>query len=191
MRPIVAFQGESGAFSESAAQRLVSGAITLLPMQTFDAVVRAVVDGHADLAVIPVENVIAGPVHAALDAMAPFASLERIGETQLPIHLTLMGLAGARVESLREVLSHPMALKQCTRFFATHPAIHAVEAPDTAGSARMVAVRRDETVAAIAPPWAAQQYGLSVIQEHLEDRDDNVTTFVLIRRKASTSPPQG
>ena len=184
MRPIVAFQGETGAFSEAAAQRLVEGDMTLLPSPTFDAAVRAVVNGHADFAVIPVNNLIAGPVHAALDAMAPFTSIERVREMALPIHLALLGLPGAEASRVREVLSHPIALRQCERFLASHPGMRVVEAPDTAGAARMVAIRRDPSVAAIAAAWAAKHYGLVVLAEHLEDRPDNATTFTLIRRRA-------
>jgi prephenate dehydratase len=184
MRPVVAFQGESGAFSEAAAEELIPAPRTLLPCATFDAVARAVVNGEADFGVLPVENLIAGPVHAALDAMAPFASLERVGEHTLPVRLALLGLRGAATPQVREVLSHPIALRQCTRFLAAHPAIRVVEAHDTAGAARMVAIRRDPTVAAVAAPWAAAHYGLVVLAEGLEDRADNATRFVLVRRKA-------
>lgn len=188
MRPIVAFQGETGAFSEAAAEQLVPGPITLLPRDTFDAAVRAVVDGHADFAVLPVSNVIAGPVHAAIDALAQFPSLEHVREQPLTIRLALLGLPGTTVDEVREALSHPMALRQCTRFLAEHPAITAVEAPDTAGAARMVAIRRDRSAAAIAAPWAAAHYGLTVLAEGLEDRTDNATTFVLVRRRAHGAP---
>jgi prephenate dehydratase len=183
MTTIVAFQGETGAFSEVAARQLVAEPIALLPCATFDAAVRAVVNGHADYAAIPVTNLIAGPVHEAVDAIAAFPSLERVGEMKLPIHLTLMGVAGATLDDVREVLSHGIALQQCTRFFAEHPEITGVEAHDTAGAARMVAIRRDPSVAALAAAWAAKVYGLAIIAERLEDRADNVTTFVLLRRK--------
>jgi prephenate dehydratase len=186
VRSIVAFQGETGAFSEVAAEELVPGPRTLLPCATFDAVVRAVVNGHADFGVLPVHNVIAGPVHAALDAMTPFASIEPVGEHTLPVRLALLGLRGARVSMIDEVLSHPVALKQCTRFLAEHPHIKVVEAHDTAGAARMVAIRRDPTVAAIAAPWAAGHYALTVLAEGLEDRPDNATRFMLIRRRSAT-----
>jgi prephenate dehydratase len=184
VRPIVAFQGETGAFSEVAAEELVPAPRTLLPCATFDAVVRAVVNGHADFGVLPVENLIAGPVHAALDAMAPFTSLERVGEHSLPVHMALLGLPGSRVSQISEVLSHPVALKQCTRFLAAHPHLKVVEAHDTAGAARMVAIRRDLTVAAIAAPWAAGHYALKVLAEGIEDRPDNATRFVLVKRKS-------
>ena len=186
MRPIVAFQGETGAFSEAAAAQLVPGPITLMPCVTFDAAVRAVINGHADYGVIPVVNVVAGPVHAALDAMAPFASLERIGEYALPVHLALLGLPGTVIDQVREALSHEMAIKQCGRFLSAHPHIAAVEAHDTAGAARMVSIRRDTSVAAIAAPWAAKHYGLDILAEGLEDHPENLTTFVLVRRRLAS-----
>ena len=179
---IVAFQGESGAFSEAAAAELAHGPIALLPCATFDAAVRTVVDGHADYAVLPVENAIAGAVHAATDAMLPFASLEIVRELKLPVHLALLAIAGAEVAGIREVLSHEVALRQCTRFLAERPEIRAVEAHDTAGAARLVGIRRDRTVAAIAAPWAAARYGLVVIAEDVQDVRDNWTRFILVRR---------
>ena len=183
MRPIVAFQGESGAFSEKAVEHLVAGPVTLLPCTTFDATTGAVVEGMADLAVIPVENLIAGPVHAALDALAAAPELEQIADHQLPVRHALLGLAGASVGDIREALSHQMALKQCGRFFEEHPKIKAVEAHDTAGAARLVGIRRDPSVAAIAGAWAAQRYGLVVILDGLQDHTENFTRFVLVRRK--------
>ncbi|MDB4917717.1 MAG: prephenate dehydratase [Gemmatimonadetes bacterium] len=182
MATIVAFQGETGAFSEVAARQFVAEPVTLLPCATFDAAVRAVVNGHADCAAIPIFNLIAGPVHEAVDAIAAFPSLERVGELKLPIHLALMGVEGTTLDGVREVLSHGIALQQCTRFFAEHPQIVGVEAHDTAGAARMVAIRRDPSAAALAATWAATVYGLTIIAERLEDRADNVTTFVLVRR---------
>jgi prephenate dehydratase len=180
---LVAFQGESGAFSEAAAEELVPSPHALMPCATFDDVARAVVNGHADYGVLPVENLIAGPVHAALDALARFDSLERVREHTLPVRLALLGLPGATVQGIRQVLSHPVALKQCTKWLWAHRLVTAVEAHDTAGAARMVGIRRDPAVAAIAAAWAAAHYGLVVLAEGLEDRPDNATRFVLVRRK--------
>jgi prephenate dehydratase len=87
------------------------------------------------------------------------------------------------------VLSHPVALRQCTRFLVAHPEMTLVEAHDTAGAARMVAIRRDPTVAAIAAPWAAGHYALAVLAEGIEDHPENATRFVLVRRRASGDAP--
>lgn len=153
-----------------------------MPCHTFDDVARAVVNGHADWGVLPVENLIAGPVHDALDALSRFESLERVSEHVLPIHLALLGLPGAAVDDIRIVLSHAVALKQCREWLWAHRLITVSEAHDTAGAARMVAMRRDRSVAAIAATWAAEPYGLVVLAEGLEDRPDNTTRFVLVRR---------
>ena len=101
------------------------------------------------------------------------------------MRLALLGVNGATIDGVREALSHEMALKQCRRFLAKHPLITPVEAHDTAGAARMVAIRRDPTVAAIAAPWAAKHYGLTILAEGLEDRPDNATTFVLLGRRSA------
>ncbi|HET9012832.1 MAG TPA: prephenate dehydratase domain-containing protein [Gemmatimonadaceae bacterium] len=183
MTTIVAFQGESGAFSEAAAEGLVPSPRALLPCATFDDVARAVVNGHADYGVLPVENLVAGPVLESLDALDRYASLERVRELTLPVHLALLGLPGATVQDVRHVLSHPVALKQCTKWLWAHRLGTVAEAHDTAGAARMVAIRRDRSVAAIAATWAAAHYGLVVLAEGLEDRPDNATRFVLVRRR--------
>jgi prephenate dehydratase len=181
--PIVAFQGESGAFSEKAIEHLVEGPVKLLSCNTFDATTGAVVQGYADLGVIPVENLIAGPVHAALDALDAAPELERIGEHLLPVRHALLGLPGAELGVIRVALSHQLALRLWGRFFAEHPDIRAVEAHDTAGAARMIGIRRDPAAAAIAGAWAAERYGLVVILDNIQDHADNFTRFVLVRRK--------
>ena len=161
---------------------------TLVPCRTFDDVTRAVVNGHADYGVLPVENLIAGPVHEALDALGRFDSLEHVRELTLPIHLALLGLTGDTVQGIRQVLSHGVALAQCTNWLWAHRLVTVVEAHDTAGAARMVSIRRDPTVGAIAATWAAAHYGLVVLAEGLEDRPDNATRFVLVRRRVSAPP---
>lgn len=185
-RPVVAFQGETGAFSEAAAQRLVAGPLAMLPCATFGDVVQAVLVGGADFGVLPIENLIAGPVHAAVDALRA-AGIERVAEHVLPVRLALLGLADSSAPKIREVLSHPVALRQCGRWLAMHPHVRVVEAPDTAGAARMVAIRRDRHAAAIAAPWAAASYGLKILEEGLEDRPDNATRFVLFRRRPASA----
>jgi prephenate dehydratase len=146
-------------------------------------VIRAVTEHGADYAVLPVHNLIAGPVDMALDAIASTTQLEQVAELLLPVRLALLGLADSSASQIREVLSHPIALRQCGRWLAAHPRVRTVEAYDTAGAARMVALRRDRHAAAVAAPWAAAHYGLTVLEEGLEDRSDNVTRFVMLRRK--------
>ena len=181
----MAFQGERGAFSEAAAGVLVAAPHALLPCAEFGDVVRAVAEGVAHFGVLPIENLIAGPVVGALDAMAAAPSIERVGEHTLPVRLALLGVPGSALDAIRRVLSHPVALRQCTHFLAAHPDMQATAAHDTAGAARLVAEWRDPHVAAIASSAAAPRYGLTVLAEALEDRADNATRFVLIRRRSA------
>ena len=105
-----------------------------------------------------------------------------IGEVVRPIRHFLLGVPGASIAGLRRVLSHPVALAQCTRFLLAHPGIEAVAVHDTAGAAREVAERGDASVAAIAASGAADRYRLDRIAADLHDRHDNQTRFLVLRR---------
>jgi len=131
----VGFQGEQGAFSESAAVKLLGEEIRTVPRATFDATFAAIPEGAADALLVPVENTLAGSVLRVYDLLLE-SPLEMCGETILPIEHQLMGMPGTRREELRAVASHPMALAQCERFFAANPQVKRVPSEDTAGSVR-------------------------------------------------------
>lgn len=178
--PVVAFQGEHGAFSEEALLDHFRGRACPLPCRAFEDVGEAVRSGGADFGLLPVENTLVGSVQGSHDVLAD-GGLVIVGEVILPIRHFLMGLPGAREEDLREVLSHPVALAQCTRYFRAHPGVRAMAVHDTAGAAREVAQRRDPTLAAIAPAGAARRYGLAILARDLQDRSDNQTRFYLVQ----------
>ena len=178
-RPRVAFQGERGAFSEEAALSLLGAEIELVPRATFDALFAAVEEGAADYALAPVENTLAGPVARVRELLAASA-LQIVAEVNLPVAQHLVGCAGATLAGLRRVESHPVALRQCERFFAAHPHIERAEADDTAASVRRVVARGDPTCAAIASARAAQIYGAQILRAHVEDNAENHTRFVLL-----------
>lgn len=182
--PRVAFQGELGAFSEEAVHLLVPGSEPL-PRGAFEEVVEAVGAGSAPLGLLPVENTLAGTVAPAYDALVAGA-VEVIAEVAIPIRHFLLGPPGASIEGVVEAHSHPVALAQCRRFFTDHPSVAAVPVYDTAGAARAVAREGNPRVAAIASRGAGERYGLDVLVEHLQDRDDNQTRFLLVRRSTST-----
>jgi prephenate dehydratase len=177
----VAFQGEPGAFSEAAAVQLLGEEIETVPRATFEATFRAIAEGTADALLVPVENTLAGSVVRVYDLLVE-SPLEICGETILPIAHHLMGCPGARVEDLRAVASHPMALAQCERFFEAHPGLKRVPAEDTAGSVREMMARGDQTFAAIAGWRAAGHYGAVILRENIEDNPENFTRFVLLLR---------
>lgn len=182
--PRVAFQGEPGAFSEEAVREYFGAEAVPVPCREFRHVGEALRAGETKYALLPIENTLVGAVVGSYDVLAG-GGLEVIGEVIRPIRHFLLGVPGASLAGIRRVLSHPVALGQCTRFLAEHPGIEAVAVHDTAGAAREVAERGDPTIAAIAPRGAADRYGLEPIAGDLQDRSDNQTRFLaLVRREA-------
>ncbi len=175
----VGFQGEPGAFSESAAVQLLGDEIRTVPRATFDATFAAIEEEAADALLVPVENTLAGSVVRVYDLLLG-SPLEMCGETILAIRHQLMGMPGARFEDLRAVASHPMALAQCERFFAANPKLKRVPAEDTAGSVREMMERGDKQHGAIAGRRAAGHYGAVILKENIEDDAENFTRFVLL-----------
>ncbi|HKO15891.1 MAG TPA: prephenate dehydratase domain-containing protein [Gemmatimonadaceae bacterium] len=178
----VAFQGAPGAYSEEAVLRACGDDAQPVPLRENRDVADAVADGAVDLGVLPVENTIAGSVPATYDAIIARPQLQAIGELVLPIHHCVLGPPGSSLETLRTVESHPIALAQCTAFFARHPAIHARAAYDTAGAASDVARAQDPARGALASRLAAHRYALTVLASDVEDRADNQTRFLVVSR---------
>ena len=182
----VAFQGEMGANSHIAIHEVYPDA-TPLPCATFEDVFAAVADGSAPLAMIPIENSLAGRV-SDIYHLLPRAGLAIIGEHFLPIRHQLLGVPGARVEDLRTVESHVMALGQC-RNAIRQLGLTPIVAADTAGSAREVAEVADVSRAAIASNLAAETYGLEVLAQNIEDADHNTTRFLVLARESEPVLP--
>jgi prephenate dehydratase len=183
-KPRVAFQGERGAFSEEAAVKLLGAQIELVPRATFEAMFAAISEGAADLILAPLENSLYGSVYQSYDLLLE-GRLHITAEVILPVSHHLIGPPGATLEQVRTVQSHPAALGQCTKFFRTRPEIKRVVAEDTGGSAREVVHAKDPSRAAIAGRRAAEIYGGTILQSHLEDHHRNFTRFVLLSESAS------
>jgi len=175
----VAFQGARGAFSEEAAVKLLGEEITLVPRPTFESLFSAINDKAADHIFAPIENSLAGFVHACFDLLLD-SKLYISGEVIIPISHYLIGCPGALFETITAVESHPVALDQCRRFLAANPQIQRIAAEDTAGSVARVVDRGDLTRAAIAGRRAADKYGGVILREHLEDSSENYTRFLLL-----------
>ena len=178
--PTVAFQGEPGAYSDEAAQSWFEDGAETIPCREFRDVTQAVIAGKADFGILPIENTLAGSVGPALDALLE-TELEVAGEVVRPIRHCLLALPGAAAEGLQKVMSYPVALAQCLRFFAERPGLEAVAVHDTAGAARLAAEGGDPTVGALASEAAARRYGLTVLARDLQDRPDNSTRFYIVR----------
>ena len=175
----IAFQGEPGANSDTACRNMFPN-MEALPCATFEDAFNAVETGKADLAMIPIENTIAGRV-ADIHHLLPDSKLHIVGEYFLPIHFQLMVLPGVRIDEIKAVYSHIHALGQCRKVIRKHK-WKPVVAGDTAGAARLVAQEGERANAALAPRLASQLYGLEIVAENVEDAENNVTRFVVLSK---------
>ncbi|MGF7236994.1 MAG: prephenate dehydratase [Frankia sp.] len=184
----VSYQGEPGSNSDAACREVLPGTAQV-PSTTFEAALDAVTDGSVDLAVIPVDNSIAGRV-ADIHHLLPESGLNIVGEHFLPIHFQLMAVPGATLGDIRTIRSHSHAFWQCRRIIREHGWAGAV-ADDTAGAAREVAELGDPSVAAFAPRLAADLHGLRILAEDVEDEHHNTTRFLLLAREPWEPPDDG
>ncbi len=182
--PLVAIQGERGAFSELAARSLFGPRARILPCSEFDAMFRAAETGRCLYALAPVENTIAGSIHRVYDLLLD-SPLKVAGETIIRVSHTLVALPGVRLRDVRRVYSHPVALAQCERFFRRFPRLTRVATNDTAGSVRLLREEGARDAAAIAPALAARLYGARILKRGLEDHRANFTRFFLLSRKGA------
>jgi prephenate dehydratase len=185
-----AYQGAPGAFSEDAAHALLGRGALLLPCRGFEDVAAAVEDERARAGILPIENTLAGSVQPACDLLAT-RSLQIVGETVIRVTHSLVGVAGAAFEGVRQVLSHPVALAQCERFFRDHPRLEAVPVYDTAGAVLRVVEEGRADRAAIASRRAALLHGGVLLREGIEDDPENYTRFLLLARGAPAAPGAG
>ncbi|MSR07171.1 MAG: prephenate dehydratase [Gemmatimonadetes bacterium] len=185
----VAFQGELGAYSEEAVRLFFGPGAEPVPSREFRDVGAAVKSKAVDYGTLPIENTLAGGVGPSLDVLSD-ADLEVMGEVVVPIHLCVLGVPGSTLESIQSVLSHPVALAQCERFFAGHVQIRPVATYDTAGAALEVRTLGKSDTAAIASRGAAERYGLDILAADVEDRPDNQTRFLVVARRGAPRPPR-
>lgn len=178
----IAFQGAHGAYSDLACREAFPKYETV-PCNTFEEAFAAVQKGTTELAMIPIDNTLAGRV-ADVHHLMPKGKLFIIGETFLKVQHALLGVRGAAIGDLVHVHSHVHALPQCRKLIkelGVKPHVHA----DTAGAAAEVAERGDKAHAAIASTLAAKIYGLDILKADIQDADHNTTRFVVLSREAS------
>lgn len=184
----IAFQGETGAFSEEALRGFVADA-EAVPLSSFEKVFEALESAAVERAVIPIENSLFGSVHACYDLLRMHEAFI-IGELQLRIRHNLIALPGAALEDIRVVRSHPQALGQCRDFLRTRlSSAEAVAAYDTAGAVRDLARNGSPGEAAIGSARAAAVYGLDILESDIENNHRNYTRFLLLSRKRELPSP--
>ncbi|MBQ3714672.1 MAG: prephenate dehydratase [Fibrobacter sp.] len=187
----IAFQGRRGAYSESAAYHLFGNDIEVIPMDTFEQIFQGIETGAVDGGAIPIENSTAGSIYDNYDLLYKWRH-PIVGEVKLQISHSLCALPGTKLEDIKEVLSHPQGLAQCSRFFGRNPNIKSTAFYDTAGSAEEIAKRGDKTVGAIASAYAGKFYGLDILAEGIENLPGvNFTRFYAIQKMANPLPETG
>ncbi len=179
------YQGEPGAFSHLACARFFPE-LTPMPCPSFAAAFAAVRANKGDLAMIPVDNSVAGRV-SDIYHLLPEGGLKIIAEHYLPVHHNLWGVPGAKLADIKIARSHPMALGQVRKRLAGWDITPKTDT-DTAGAARRVAEKGDSSVASVSSALAGEIYGLSLLAENIEDAAHNTTRFLILSENGSTLP---
>lgn len=178
-RPRVVYQGVPGAYSEQACVDFFGEDVSAEGKAQFEDCFRAVKDGGADYAVVPIENSSTGAIRQIYDLLTRY-ECAIVGETTVKVEHCLMAPKGASLDTITHVYSHEQGLFQCERYLNAHPDWHLVPQADTAGSAQMVAQSGDVTKAAICAERAAELYGLDILARAINHNSHNTTRFVVV-----------
>lgn len=183
----IAFQGETGAYSEEAALQFFGTAVQTVLCETLDEVFKRVERGEAESGVIPIENSLEGSIVRSYDLLLD-SSLMVCGEIELRVVHCLIANPGVRLDSIKKAYSHPQALGQCQSFL-TKLGCEMISTYDTAGSVKMVKEKGITDGGAIASAKAAEIYGMNILARSIEDNQNNFTRFFILSKK--DSPPTG
>ncbi len=188
----VGFQGTEGAYGHQAAQQhfaVAQRAVTFKAYGSFKQMLEAVIEGHVDRAVLPIENTTAGSVYEAYDLLLRF-NLSLVGEEIVDVRHCLLGVADVPIASLRRIHSHPQALSQCSEFLSTLPQCEGVSAANTALAAKLVKEHNDPHEAAIASEEAGAHFGLQVLKRDIANQPVNYTRFVVVAAAPADCDPR-
>lgn len=178
----VSIQGYEGSFHQVAARQFFGEDVEVITCATFREVVRVALDRkESDGGIMAIENSIAGSILPNYNLLQK-SELRVIGEIYLQIGQQLLVNPGVRLEDIREVHSHPMALLQCIDFLEKHPNWKLVETEDTALSAKHLHQHRSKHVAAIASELAATLFGLETLAPNIQTMKNNYTRFLILQR---------
>jgi len=181
MKNKIAFQGNFGAYSHKACIEAFPK-MEAIPCRNFALAFEMVEKGKAELAMIPIDNSIAGRV-ADIHHLLPKTKLSIISEHFIPIHHCLLAIHGTKLSDIKTVYSHIHALPQCRKFIADNK-LNPIAFEDTAGSAKKILELNDKKTAAIASSTAAELYGLKIIKHKIEDVSNNTTRFIVFKKSS-------
>ena len=183
----IAIQGIKGSFHHQVVKEYFSENVDIDECLSFEELIDSLIAGKSDQAVMAIENSIAGPIipnYALIDKN----NLHIIGEHYLNIQQNLMALKGQKIDDIKEVHSHPMALLQCMDFLKQYPNIKLIEDKDTAETARRIQEKQLTGIAAIASVTASEMYDLDIIASSIQTIKNNMTRFVIIKKQNSFLP---
>ena len=175
----IVFQGQEGAYSQAAMEKYFGKDINSFHVQTFRDAMEAIEEGSADFAVLPIENSSAGAVNEVYDLLMEFENYI-VGEVFLPIDHALVGLPGTSLSEIERVYSHPQALMQCAKFLDEHRDWQQISVSNTASAANKILEDQDLKKAAICSKYAAEYYGLEILEEKINHNDKNATRFIVV-----------
>ncbi len=190
MAKTIAIQGGYGAFHEIAAHHYFENEeIRILPRNTFRDMVSSVQDRKSDYGIMAIENSLAGSIIPNYNLIIN-TKMHITGEIYLRIKQNLVAMPGVKIDQLKEVYSHPMAILQCQKFFDAHPGIRLIESIDTAMSAEEIAANKQIDTGAISSRLAAEKYGLEVLAESIETNKMNYTRFLILSENGVKIPSE-
>ena len=181
-RSKIAIQGIAASFHEVAAFTYFGQSIETIECLTFFDLCEALKSGRADYAVMAIENSIAGSILPNYFLLQEF-HFQIIGEIYLPIHMHLLALPGTKIDQIKTIESHPMAIRQCSDYLQRLNGVEIRESDDTALSAKRVGEKKLKGVAAIANEFAAKRFGLEIIEKRIETHKKNFTRFLILSRR--------
>ena len=182
----VAFQGQSGAYSEMACAEVFPEMQTV-PCENFEDAFDAVINGTTKYAMIPIENSRAGRV-ADIHNLLKDSRLHIVKEYFYKVNHQLLGLEGANISDIASVFSHNQALSQCRNFINKH-GLSPITMGDTAGSAAYIINNNDIKCAAIASSLAGKIHGLKILSNNIQDSKNNITRFVVLSLEPNDPDP--
>jgi prephenate dehydratase len=184
----VAFQGERGAFSEIAALTFFKNSIDPFPCKSFSEVFKKINNKEAEYGILPIENSQTGGINEVHDLLLN-RKLFAVGEVKLKVEHCLITKEEIDFKLIERVYSHPQALAQCEEFLSRNlPSCQVIPAYDTAGSVKMIKEAKENNIAAIASSWAAELYGLKILNLNIQDNKFNYTRFLILSPEMNLDP---
>ncbi len=183
-KPRVAIQGIATSFHEIAALAYFQEPVETIPCLSFHQLCESLQNGQADVAVMAIENSIAGSILPNYFLLQEY-HFSIVGEIYLPIHMHLLALPGTKLSDIKLIESHPMAIRQCAEYLHALPGVEIRESDDTALSAKRVKELKLKNMAAVANEYSAKKYGLQILEKRIETHKKNFTRFLILMKRGN------